>query len=254
MMPAPFDRLTDITVETRGAARLVTLNRPTKANALTKAMLADLQAVISATAEDESIRLFALTGAGERIFCAGADLSEAGNETGSAAQARAYDAQWDGLTASIARLPCVTLALLNGGCIGGGMSVALAFDLRYAQAQGYFSYPAARHGFMPSPMDVERLTKAGGQSTARRIFLACEKLPVPEALRAGLVDGLMQEAEPWAAMADLMARLETAHPISLLAAKRLIDRDAEAARLEDLCYRAVYDKDPSAAALLQTGP
>ncbi len=241
-----FSRFQFVRVETRSVVRLVTICRPDRANSLNSQTLAELDAVVDATSRDDTIRLFAMTGEGQKVFCAGADLTEATSENSNSKRAKAYDQRWDSLTNRIAALPCVTAALLNGPCIGGGLSLALAFDFRLAAQHAYFRYPVAKHGFMPSPADLQRLVSVAGSALARKLFLLGEPIPMPVALARGLADDLVEDGEAWQSLDKLAGFVTEGQLRSQLAIKRLIAAEEKFDQVADECYRAVYDFDQQA--------
>lgn len=133
--------------------RTLTLDRPDKANALTKAMLLEIEAAVAQAAAD-GVRALVLTGEG-RVFSAGADLDEA-------RAGLAVDPVWERVSAAVAALPCLTVAALNGTLAGGAMGMALACDLRIAVPGTKLFYPVMKLGFRPQPSDVRRLKALAG--------------------------------------------------------------------------------------------
>lgn len=237
---------TCVVVEDRGIHRRLLINRPQKANALDREALRAIERAVDSTARDESIRLLEITGAGERAFCAGADLTETGGETGDAKLAQAFDAVWDGVTSAIENLPCITVANINGACIGGGLSVALACDFRISSETAFFAYPAVSHGFMPSPADVHRLVALVGPAQAKSILLLGQRKPAAEASRIGLTNLLAQELSVTDALAEMIKSIEAGEVNAQLAIKRLIDFRPPIASMVQDCYRAVYESDREA--------
>ncbi|MDZ4140258.1 MAG: enoyl-CoA hydratase/isomerase family protein, partial [Erythrobacter sp.] len=150
-----------------GGLWTITLNRPDKANSLTKAMLEDLDTLM-VRAGTEGARAVILTGAG-RVFSAGADLDEA--RTG-----LATDPVWERLSTRIAALPCLTIAALNGTLAGGAMGMVLACDLRIAVAKAMLFYPVMRLGFLPQPSDPARMAALIGPARAAMILMAGAKV------------------------------------------------------------------------------
>lgn len=250
-MQAPDQVDPPLLVEDRGIHTRLVINRPRKANALNEATLAALELAIDAAAKDESIRLLEITGAGERVFCAGADLTETGGQTANAQFAQAFDARWDRVTAAIEVLPCVTVASINGACIGGGLSIALACDLRIASANASFSYPAARHGFMPSPADIGRLATLVGPAQAKSILLLGQRKSATEAMRIGLVEVVTQELSMTSALSAIVEAIELGKPDAQLAIKRLMGSAPLASSTVQDCYHAVYGHDILAAERLR---
>jgi enoyl-CoA hydratase/carnithine racemase len=224
----------------------VTLNRPDKANALTVAMLEDLDQIFAEAAQDETLRVLIVTGAGERVFCAGADLGEARD-----ANAITTNPVWERMSQRLFDLPCLTIAALNGTLAGGGFALALACDLRIAVPGAKFFYPVLKNGFLPQPSDVQRMNALIGPSRARLILLAGQKLTADEALAFGLIDRIVP-AEQFAAMLDdLSAAAMTAEAHTLTAIKRLGADDLDDDIKAD-CIRAVYDGDRAARARLRS--
>ncbi len=176
----------------------VTINRPDKANSLTGAMLGDLVEIAESA---EEARALILTGAG-KVFSAGADLD-------AARAGLAVSPLWERLSGAIARMPCLTIAALNGTLAGGAMGMALACDLRIAVPGAKFFYPVMKHGFLPQPSDPARLMALVGPARAKLILMAGQKLTAEEALDFGLIDrivpveGLRDEAR--ALTADSLA-------------------------------------------------
>lgn len=202
-----------IDLKIEGGMWTVTLNRPEKANSLTKAMLAEL-ATIATRAGVEGARVFVLTGAG-RVFSAGADLDEA-------RAGLATDPVWEQLSTAIAALPCLTIAALNGTLAGGAMGMALACDLRLAVPGAKVFYPVMKLGFLPQPSDPARLVALVGPARAKMILMGGAKVSTEEALSWGLLDRIVEDdllVEVGLLAADALAATTT----HVAAIKRMID-------------------------------
>ena len=192
----------------------ITLDRPGRANALSRAMLADLAATVAAAAEGGA-RALIVTGAG-RVFSAGADLDEVRTA------GLATDPLWEAVSGAIAALPCLTVAALNGTLAGGAFGLALACDLRLAVPEAAFFYPVVRLGHLPQPSDPGRLVRLVGPARARMLLLAGARLSASEALAMGLVDRLVP-AEGLAEAANaLVAEAAAADPAHAAALKAMI--------------------------------
>ena len=159
----------------------VTLNRPDKANSLTAAMLSRLSDIVMEATVDPHIRALILTGAGDKVFSAGADLDEA-------RAGLAVSPLWEQVSGAIAGLPCLTIAALNGTLAGGAFGMALACDLRLAVPNARFFYPVAKLGFLPQPSDPGRLVALMGPARAKLLLLGGQKFSADEALAFGLID------------------------------------------------------------------
>ncbi len=171
-----------IEVTDDGGLRLVRLARPDKANALTRAMLADI-ADAAAEAAAAGARALVLTGAG-KVFSAGADLE-------AARAGLATDPVWDRASAAIAAFPGLSVAALNGTLAGGAFGLALACDCRLAVPDAAFFYPVMRLGYRPQPADPGRLSRLIGPGRAAMILLAGQRIGAQEALSWGLIDRIV---------------------------------------------------------------
>lgn len=168
-----------IRVQDEGALRIVTLDRPEKANALTGEMLEGLIAAVEGT----RARALILTGTG-RVFSAGADLD-------AARAGLATSPLWEALSSGLAALPALTIAALNGTVAGGAMGIALACDIRLAVPTAQAFYPVMRLGFLPQPSDPPRLATLIGPARAKLILMGGARIPAEEALSWGLFDRLV---------------------------------------------------------------
>lgn len=197
-----------------GGLWTVTLNRPDKANSLTKAMLEDL-CRIADRAATEGARVFVLTGAG-KVFSAGADLDEA-------RAGLATDDVWERLSGRIKALPCLTVAALNGTLAGGAMGMVLACDIRLAAPGAKVFYPVMKLGFLPQPSDPARLVALVGPARARMILMGGVKATADEALAWGLVDRIVAPEAMDEAIRTLAADTLAASAAHVAAIKAMID-------------------------------
>ena len=180
-----------IRVADRGGARVITLDRADKANALTREMLAALDGAV-AQAAAEGVAVLVLTGAG-KVFSAGADLEGMAQGLGQAPE-------WEVLSARIAAYPGLTLAALNGTLAGGAFGMALACDCRVAVPGAEFFYPVMKRGYLPQPSDPRRLSALVGPARAKQIILAGRRIGAAEARDWGLVDLVAEDAVEGALM------------------------------------------------------
>jgi enoyl-CoA hydratase/carnithine racemase len=189
----------------------VTLDRPDKANSLTEAMLDQLCTI---TARRDLPRALILTGAG-RVFSAGADLD-------AARAGLATSELWERLSGQIARLPCLTIAALNGTLAGGAFGMALACDLRLAVPEAKFFYPVMKLGFLPQPSDPARLAALVGPARAKMILMAGAKITAPEARDWGLIDRIAAPEDLLAQARALAEDALGATPEHIAAIKQLV--------------------------------
>lgn len=164
-----------------GGLWTATINRPDKANSLTRTMLEDLAGFAEGAAREA--RALVLTGTG-KVFSAGADLDEARSGL-------ATDGVWERLSGAIAAAPCLTIAALNGTLAGGAFGMALACDIRIAVPEARFFYPVMKLGFLPQPSDPRRMTALIGPARSKMILMAGQKIAADEALAWGLIDRIV---------------------------------------------------------------
>lgn len=198
-----------IGVERDGGLLVLRLQRPEKANALSRAMLSALLAALEAPPQ-----VLILTGEG-RVFSAGADLDEA-------KAGLATDPVWDQLSNRIAGLPGLTIAALNGTLAGGAMGMALACDLRLGVPGAKFFYPVMRLGYLPQPADPARLLALVGPARAKLILMAGAKIEADEALAWGLIDRICAPEDLMPTARALGMDVLAAGPRHAGAIKRLI--------------------------------
>ena len=173
-----------IDVRDEGGLRIVSLNRPEKANSLTSDMLERLCAAVGDAA---GTRVLVLTGEG-KVFSAGADLEEA-------RAGLATSPLWERLSGAIAAFPGLSIAALNGTLAGGAMGMALACDMRLAVPGAKFFYPVMRLGFLPQPSDPGRMSALIGPARTKLILMGGQKIMAEEALRFGLIDRIVEPEE-----------------------------------------------------------
>jgi enoyl-CoA hydratase len=161
-------------------------------------------------------------GAGDRAFCAGADLTEVGEtDWRSAVNLRSAE-----VFSQISRCPKVTLAAVNGAAVGGGLELALACDLRIAADNASFSFPEPQLGLIPAAGGTQRLAQAVGKARAKELILGGQVWQASEALRFGLLsevtapEQLLPKARQW------VGRIASRNPVALQLAKTAIDLDS----------------------------
>ncbi len=174
-----------IEVASEGGLATLTINRPEKANSLTREMLERLGDAVLEISEDEGVKALVLTGQG-KVFSAGADLE-------AARAGLATDPCWERLSGAIAKAPCLTIAALNGTAAGGALGMVLACDLRVAVAGAKIFYPVMKLGFLPQPSDPRRLAALVGPARAKLILMAGQKIEAGEALAMGLIDRITED-------------------------------------------------------------
>lgn len=166
-----------------GEIATISLSRPEKANSLTADMLGRLRELVQEVMGRPEMRALVLTGEG-KVFSAGADLDEARNGL-------ALSPLWEELSSAVAKLPCLTIAALNGTVAGGALGMVLACDLRLAVPTAKIFYPVMRLGFLPQPSDVMRLRALIGPARTAMILMAGQKIEADRAFEWGLIDAIV---------------------------------------------------------------
>lgn len=185
--------------EKRDGVAFVTLNRPRVVNAFNVQMRDDLWEALAAVRDDPDVRALLVAGAGERGFCAGADLTEFGSAP-SQEIARRVRQERD-LWTALAELPVPTMAAMHGWCLGSGVEIAALCDLRIAAHGAVFGMPETALGLIPAAGGTQTLPRIVGEARATAMMLAGRRIGAEEALACGLAhwtapaDALLAEAE-----------------------------------------------------------
>jgi enoyl-CoA hydratase/carnithine racemase len=230
-------------------ARL-TLERPEARNALSRAMADALEGALARLARADDVRAVVVAGRG-RSFCAGADISEM--PTLAPDEAEALASRWQRIMDGFATLPQVTIAAVQGHALGGGLMLAIAQDLRVAEASARFGLPEVSLGFNPG-YGIARLLDVAGGAHGRDLMLTARTVDAAEAHRMGLVTRVVPDGALDAA-ADEMARDVARSPRGGLAASKAITAELRAGRAgtEPRAYgalRAAPDAQARIAAFL----
>lgn len=180
-------------LERDGAVAIITLNRPRALNALNRQLLTELSAAIARLGADDDTRVVVLTGAGDRAFVAGADISELAALD--AESARRFAAAGQALFRAIETLGKPSIASVNGFALGGGCELAMACTLRIASEQAQFGQPEVDLGTLPGFGGTQRLVRLVGRGRALALLLSGQRIGAVEAERIGLVNRVVPPAE-----------------------------------------------------------
>lgn len=215
----------DVLWEIRDGIGWITFNRPAARNALTFAMYERLAELCRQAAGDRVIRALVLTGAGEKAFAAGTDISQfRAFET--AEDALAYESRLDRVLDALERCPKPTIAAIAGACTGGGAGIAAACDLRIAARNARFGFPVARTlGNCLSMANYARLAALIGPALVTEIVFTARLVEAEEAKAIGLVSELLDDQPALLARAEALAKLIAGHaPLTLAATKEALRR------------------------------
>ena len=210
----------DVLYAVRDPIAWITLNRPEAMNAISDSVRTALPELIARAEADDSVRVMVISGAGERAFCAGADVKgfNAVESLVQFRQTRAH-AHWIGAF-DRARKPII--AAIHGYCLGGGLEIAMACDIRIAAEGAKFALPEVSRGTIPGAGGTQRIARLIGLGRALDMVLSAEQMSAEDALRVGLISRLVPRAELMTAAETLAKRFASHAPLAVLLAKEAV--------------------------------
>lgn len=223
----------NILVERAEGYAILTLNRPKVLNALNTATIHEIERAVDELAADSATRAVIITGAGDKAFAAGADIGEL-NALQSAVEGTRLSENDQRLLFKMADLPIIFIAAINGYALGGGFELALGCDLRLAADTAQVGLPEIKLGLIPGWGGTQRTLRLAGPAIAKYLILTGEHIKAQEALELGLVEKIYPAAELMDRAKELAAKIAGMPPLSIAAAKQLINRGQEMA-LRDAC-------------------
>ncbi|MFC1591203.1 enoyl-CoA hydratase/isomerase family protein [Thermodesulfobacteriota bacterium] len=210
---------TTITVEHQDSIALLTFNRPRVLNALNTEVISEALDAVRALGEDRAVRVLVLTGAG-RAFVAGADIAEMFDKTPQ--EARVYSELGHSLMSTIQNLGKPVIAAVNGFCLGGGMEVALACDIRIASEKAQFGLPETILGIIPGWGATQRAARLLGPSLAKELIFTGKRVGARRALEIGLVNRVVHPAGLMSCTLEMARGICRQGQLALAQAKRVI--------------------------------
>jgi enoyl-CoA hydratase len=211
----------NLQLERKDAYVIVTLNRPRVMNALNRALFAELDDAFTSLATDAAMRAIILTGAGEKAFAAGADISELA--TLSAAEGQQLARRGQNVFRKIETCGKPVIAAINGFARGGGCELAMACTLRIAGERARLGQPEVKLGLLPGYGGTQRLPRLVGKGAALKLLLTGDMVGAEEAFRIGLVDEVVP-AEALIARAENLAQaIAQQAPLAISACLRAVD-------------------------------
>ena len=239
-------------VERTDSTALVTINRKEKLNALNTTVLRELQALVAELSADSSIRAVILTGAGEKAFVAGADISELAKLSPQEAIQRARLGQR--VMDAIEQSPRPFIAAINGFALGGGLELALACDIRVASTNAKLGLPEVTLGLIPGYGGTQRLPRILPRGKALELILTGEPVDATEAHRIGLVERVVDQPKLIDEARKIATAIASRGPVAVSLAKRAVHVGVEASMETGLAFEAaqfgvVYTSQDSAEGL-----
>ncbi len=237
----------DILVTTEEPIGIITFNRPNVLNALRSQLLNEVAEALVEMERDQRIRAVVVTGAGDKSFAAGADITEL-NALASAGSGAAQARRGQALTRQIERMSKPTIMAVNGFALGGGCELAMAGDIIIASENAKFGQPEVNLGLIPGYGGTARTTRRVGKGMATYLCLTGEMIDAREALRIGLVERVVPHAELLNEAKRIAATIATKAPLAVAACKRAINNGAhlsidDALEIEALEFGTLVDTE-----------
>jgi len=235
---APPLTLKNVLYEKKGDIAYVTVNRPKVLNALSMPTWADLRTAFEAARDDSEVRGVILTGAGDKAFIAGADISEL-------AQATALDAEkasrfGQSVLDLIENLGKPVIAAINGFALGGGCETAMACTIRIAVESAKFGQPEVKLGLLPGGGGTQRLPRLVGKGRALELILSGEMISAQEAYRIGLVNKIVPAADLIPHAEEILKQIAANAPIAVKFALEATNKGMQTSQDEGLLLEASY--------------
>ena len=220
-------------VEKRGAVGWIVFNQPAKRNAINGAMWRGIPQAMAQYDADPEVRCVAFRGAGTEAFASGADISEFDEIRAQKSSVAEYDGLLDQVLHSIQDSRKPSVAMIYGFCMGGGLEVALACDLRYCGRSAQFGIPAAKLGLAYNVEGHKRLIETVGHARAREIMFLGRRYSAEEGLAMGLVNQVFHDAELESELGRIIDQLCENAPLSIANSKTIIEEYVKASGAPD---------------------
>ncbi|HEY5896036.1 MAG TPA: enoyl-CoA hydratase [Burkholderiales bacterium] len=222
-----------LVVEKRGAVGWVIFDQPAKRNAINDAMWRGIPPAMEKLGGDAEVRCIVFRGSGTEAFAAGADISEFDKVRAGHGAVAQYDDLLDRVLHSIQDSPKPTAAMIYGFCMGGGLEIALACDLRYCGTSAQFGVPAAKLGLAYNVEGHKRLLETVGHAYAREIMFLGRRYGAEDAARMGLVHRVLPDAELERYVGEVIDALCANAPLSIANTKTILEEYVKSAGSPD---------------------
>jgi enoyl-CoA hydratase/carnithine racemase len=236
--PTAASTLANVLYEKKGAFAYVTVNRPKVLNALNKATWADLRTAFEDARDDAAVRGVILTGAGNKAFIAGADISELARVTAFEAEQSSRFGQE--VLDLIEDLGKPVIAAVNGFALGGGCETAMACTIRIAVENAKFGQPEVKLGLIPGGGGTQRLPRLVGKGRALQLILSGEMISAQEAYRIGLVNEIVPATDLITRAEAILKQIAANAPIAVKFALEATNKGMETSQSEGLLLEASY--------------
>ncbi len=205
-----------------GSTLHIRFNNPGKHNALSVDMWEAVPPLLALAEADDRVRLVVFSGAGEKAFVSGADISQFEDMRAAREAVTRYEAMAEAALTGIHVFSKPTLACIRGWCIGGGVNVAIACDMRIAASDSVFSIPAAKLGLGYRYSAMKNLVDLVGPGAAKDLFFTARRIDAAEAKAIGLVSRVCEPADLPALLAEYTGALDVNAPLTIRTAKAIM--------------------------------
>ena len=209
-----------VNVEQQGAVAVLTIDRPKALNALNPEVLADLKAAFEGI-DQNTARCVVLTGAGDKSFVAGADIGSMSTMT--KAEGEAFGKLGNDIFLMIESFPLPVIAAVNGFALGGGCELAMSCDIRICSDNAMFGQPEVGLGITPGFGGTQRLARLVGMGMAKQMLYTARNIDAGEALRIGLVNAVVPQAELMDTALKMASTIAKNAPIAVRACKQAVN-------------------------------
>ena len=230
--------LANVAYEKKGAVAYVTVNRPKVLNALNTPTWADLRTAFENARDDGAVRGVILTGAGDKAFVAGADISELAHATALEAEESSRFGQE--VLDLIENLGKPVIAAVNGFALGGGCETAMACTLRIAVESAKFGQPEVKLGLLPGGGGTQRLPRLVGKGRALQLILSGEMISAQEAYRIGLVNEVVPAANLIGRAEQILKQIAANAPVSVRLSLEAVNKGMDTSQSEGFALEASY--------------
>jgi len=234
----PISIIENIQYEKKGAIAHVTMNRPKMLNALNQRTMAELKSVFEDARDDQAVRGVILTGAGDKAFIAGADLTEMGKLT--AVECEEFTRSGQAVLDLIENLGKPVVAAISGFALGGGCETALACTIRLATENARFGQPEVKLGIVPGYGGTQRLPRLVGKGVALQLILTGEMIGAQEAYRIGLVNEIVPASDLIPRAEAILKQIGSNAPLAVKFALQAVNKGLETSQAEGLVIESSF--------------
>lgn len=211
----------NVLLEKQGHVSIITINREKALNALSTAVLTDLEEAVNTVEADKDTYCVVITGAGAKSFVAGADIAEMKDKN--VEEAKEYGAYGNKIFRAIETLHCPTIAAVNGFALGGGCELAMSCDIRIASENAIFGQPEVGLGITPGFGGTQRLARLVPAGIAKEMIFTARNIKADKALAIGLVNNVVPAEELMPTVLKMANGIAKNAPIAVVQAKKAIN-------------------------------